>query len=421
MTRLIIAFFLVLILSSFAPFSSAQKIGNANVLLNDIYLEPHNPKPGDRVSIQSIVYNAGLESTKSVTNVVTVGYFIDGDLVKIDELPNILPGIENGVLISSGPVWTASDGAHTITVILNYHDTLSHLTDSRSNNIVQRIFSIGDPNKSVVLFEVFQKYIPETNMQQIKIEGNLESVSTSFISHQIDIQIGNLHDNVTVDKNGKFSFNKIIPSFDKITPITITIEKNFQLSGSSYTVNIYPIHIQQNSILSFKLQNPSNFYNFKDTLFVIAIYDESYQLVKKINTDDLPASEKIDNAIFTSLPSGIYIIEIYVDGRLFTSLKTTLKEDSVNTNNILIPENTKVKFQVLDTNGKPINNVDVQNWKFTLSTNKNGFTDWIYVLPTFGSAEPYAAKATLPNGKVFWSDSFFINYGEQKLIQMVEP
>jgi hypothetical protein len=412
-------FLLVLIFSGFTPFSFAQSIGSADVLLTDIYIEPADPKPGDSVSIQSIIYNAGLDSTKSVTDVITVGYFVNGDLVKIDELPDILPGIENGVLISSGPIWTASDGAHTITVILNYHDTLSNLTDNPSNNIVQRIFSIGEPRPSIVLFEIFQEYIPQTKMQQITIEGNLISSDLLFLPDRIKLQIDNLHDIIPVDQNGLFSFSKSIRSFDEITKVTITVEETYPLLGSSYTANIYPIQLEKDSILSFIIQNPSEFYNFNDSSAVIAIYDESYDIIKKIDTNNLSSSEKTYNTIFTTLPSGIYIVEIYFEGRFLTAIKTDLKENGANTNNILIPETSQVKFQILDNNREPIQDATVQNWIFTLNTDENGFTDWIDILPTLGDKEPYAAKVILPNGKIFWSDSFFIDYGERKIIQMV--
>jgi hypothetical protein len=177
---IITALFLAIIFSSFTTFSSAQRIGNADVLLSEIYIEPADPQPGDPVSIQSIIYNAGIDSTKSVTDVVTVGYFVNGDLLKIAELPNIEPGVKNGILLSSGPVFTATDGNHVITVILNYHDTLSHLTDNSANNIVQRMFSIGDPLPSTALFEIFQEYDSHTKMQDITINGNLSSPDIFF-------------------------------------------------------------------------------------------------------------------------------------------------------------------------------------------------------------------------------------------------
>ena len=418
---LIPAIFAILLLSSFTSLGSAQTIGNADIFLTDIYLEPAYPQPGDSVSIQSIVYNAGWDSTKSITDAVTVGYFVNGDLVKIAELPDILPGVENGVLISSGPIWTAAEGNNTITVILNYHDTLSSITDNLANNIVQKIFPIGQPKPSIVLFEVFQEYVPQTKTQHVTIKGNLQDAGgSSFLPDEIQIQIGNLHDDtIPVDHNGFFSFSKAMKSFDKIIPITITVEEKYPVLGSSYNANIYPIDLERDSILSFTIQNPSNFYNFHDSSVVFAIFDESYNLIKKIETANLAESEKTHDAVFTTLSSGTYITEIYFEGKFFHAVQTNLKENAVSTNSILIPDSSQVRFQVLEENGEPVPDVLIQNWIFTLQTDETGFTDWISVLPTLNDEDTYSAKAVLPNGKIFWSDPFIVDYAEKKIIQMV--
>ena len=421
MNNPIVAIFAVLILFGFTPLSHSQIIGNADVLLTDVYIEPADPQPGDSVSIKSLIYNAGLQSTKSVTDVVTVGYFVNGDLVKIDELPNIEPGIENGILLSSGPVWNASEGNITVTVILNYHNTLSPLTDNLSNNIIQRIFSIGDPRPSVVLFEIFQEYIPHTKTQQIRLEGDLTSSLSNnlFLPDNVSITIDKFHDVVPVDSDGLFQFSKEFPLFDDIIPVTITVEEVYPLLGSQYTENIYPIQLETDSVLSFQIQNPSESYNFLGHSTTVAIFDESYNLVKEIETDDLSLSEKTYDIVFTTVPNGTYITEIYFEGRFLHAITTNLQENEINTSSILFPETSKVKFQILSSAGEAIPGALVQNWIFESTTDENGFTDWIDVLPTLGTNDPYAAKVLLPNEKIFWSDSFSIDHGEQKVIQMV--
>ena len=412
----------VVIFSSFDTVSSAQRIGNADVLLSEIYIEPADPQPGDHVSIQSVVYNAGIDSTKSVTDVVTVGYFVNGDLVKIAELPDIKPGVKNGILLSSGPIFTASDGNHVITVILNYHDTLSHLTDNSANNIVQRIFSIGDPRPSTALFEIFQEYDSHTKMQDITINGNLSSPDMKFLPNQVKLTIDNSNYTIPVDQDGSFSFSKSIRSFDKIMPVIITVEENYPLIGSSYTASIYPVQLESDSILSFQIQNPSELYNFQDSSVTIVIYDESYNEIKKINTDNLLPSEKYYDTVLVILPSETtYIAEVYLDGRFIHAVKTHLKENMINTSSILISETSKVQFQVLDNNEEPAFGAIVYGENFTLTTNENGFTDWVHVLPTVNDNDPYTVTAILSNGKIISSDPFFVKYGEQKVIQMVEP
>ncbi len=41
-------------------------------------------------------------------------------------------------------------------------------------------------------------------------------------------------------------------------------------------------------------------------------------------------------------------------------------------------------------------------------------------MPTIIASEPYAAKATFPNGKIFWSEPFLVGSGEKKVIQIQE-
>jgi len=88
-------------------------------------------------------------------------------------LENVLPGVENGVIISSGPVLNPRSGNYIITVIINYHDTLSHLRDNPENNIVQKRIQIGSNNPSLITCDINQLYDSKTGQQQIKIQGEL--------------------------------------------------------------------------------------------------------------------------------------------------------------------------------------------------------------------------------------------------------
>ena len=86
------------------------------------------------------MYNAGVIEIEDVSDAVTVGYIVNDEVVEINLLENILPGTENGIEISSGPAFNAVTGDYVVTVIINYHDTLSHLRDNPENNIVQKKF-----------------------------------------------------------------------------------------------------------------------------------------------------------------------------------------------------------------------------------------------------------------------------------------
>ena len=79
---------------------------------------------GQMVAITAEIYNSGIRSTHSVSSIVTVGFFVDDELIHIGTLDNILPGIKNKIQISSPPLWTSEIGVHDVKVILDYHDTL---------------------------------------------------------------------------------------------------------------------------------------------------------------------------------------------------------------------------------------------------------------------------------------------------------
>ena len=418
-------------------FAFGFSIGDADPLLNNIWIEPKNPKPGDTVSIHSAIYNIGTQSTKSVTDVVTIGYLIDGKLVKIDQLVDVLPGMENGIVISTGPVWEATDGKHTITVILNYHDTLSHLTDNLQNNIMQKVFLIGDWQKtsqSLISFDLFQEYIPETQKQQIKIKGKVvlpENLSPSQ-KPRVNLEIENVQSyGLSVDKKtGTFFFKETFPVFTKSIPITVYFDNDRYKDNINYdynyTANLFPWKLSHGeSILSLKLENiSSNGYNFKENKFTVVVYDNAYKVIKKIETTNIADYTTIvdPDLFFTNITGNAkYIIEVYYEGRLFYATQKYFEENSIIKEKIVIPESGKVRFEVFDSNNNPISDTHIKLWMFDKKTNSNGITDWIELLPTmYSSSEPYAGKVTLPDGRVFWSELFTVESGETKTIRIVE-
>ena len=278
---------------------SAFMLGDADPFINNIWLEPRDPMPGDIVSINSSIYNQGTQSTNSVTDVVTVGYFLDGDLIKIDTLPDIVPGEDNGVKITTGPIWTAIDGIHTITVILNYHDTLSHLTDNLENNIMQKVYHIGDwenPNPRISA-ELFQEYNQDKDNQDIQIAGEVDLPLDVLKSNpKIIIQFDN---NGSYNDGDNFKQRYIIPInldtrsfyfketfqyFQTTIPITISYFTDRDESYE-YKLQTYPIKLEENNS-AWILQDSTD--SFRSQKFLVAIYDESYNLIKKIETYNIP-------------------------------------------------------------------------------------------------------------------------------------
>ena len=235
--------------------SSAFRLGDADPFLNNIWIEPKNPNPGDVISINSSIYNLGTQSTGSVTDVVTVGYFLNGDLIKIDTLPDVVPGEDNGVKITTGPIWAATDGVHTITVILNYHDTLSHLTDNLENNIMQKVYHIGDwenPNPRISA-KLFQEYNQVTNDQDIRIVGEVDLPTDVLKSNpriiiQFDDDRNKFKQQYTASidpETGSFYFKETFEYPQTVTPITISYftDKN---ESYQYKLHTYPMKLKEN-------------------------------------------------------------------------------------------------------------------------------------------------------------------------------
>ena len=219
----ILKLFLIIVICasfSFTPSHSLTEsvdlfgqINSVDIVLNDIWIEPENPKKGETVTIHGSVYNAGVISTDEISNVVTVGYMVNGELVEIDILENVLPGVENGTEISSGPVFDAISGNYIVTVIVNYHDNLSHLRDNPENNIVQKMFQIGTAAPSLINANIYQYYDTETKKQNVAIKGELTNIVNQVSKNQkiiIDVE-GFSPEEVITDSNGIFSFETDMP------------------------------------------------------------------------------------------------------------------------------------------------------------------------------------------------------------------
>jgi hypothetical protein len=409
--------------SSFALTESVNLFGEINsvdLILNDIWIEPENPSTGEAVSVHGSVYNAGVIPSGEASDAVTVGYIVNGELIEINLLENILPGIENGIVISSGPIFDAIPGNYVVTVIINYHDTLSHLRDNPNNNIVQKQFQILTDVPSFVTYDIYQKYDSKTNKQQITIQGKLTNVFQEKLKNQkIILSIGDSQEELTTDVNGEFSFITSIPFTNKPTKTTVQIEKNVPSSNFS---QIFPLKLD-NKQSALAIHTSSFSTNFKNSPLTIVIFQDSYDnLFKKISTDKLDEqSVMVDDLFLTVLPANHeYIIEVYLGGMVVDAFQNYFIGENVFNREILISESSEIQFRVINEFGEPQNNVNVNNWIYSATTNENGVTDWIDVLPTFTDNVPYTAKATLPDGKVVWSEPFLIEEGEKKVIQIIQ-
>lgn len=400
------------------------QINSVDLVLNDIWIEPENPREGETVSIHGSVYNAGIIPNGDVSDAVTVAYIVNGEIVEINLLENILPGINNGIKISSGPVFDANSGSYIATVIINYHDTLSHLRDNQGNNIVQKKFEIGDALPSIITSEIYQYYNKETEKQQITIHGELtDFFQERVINKEIIVDIGTiLQKKIATNVNGTFSLTIDIPFVNDIVEVKTNLKDNSLLSRSSQI--IYPIKLnEEQSILALEIMPNSPKFNFENSTFTIVLFQDSYDnMFKKISTNEYDEHAKIlDDSFLTVIPANHeYIAEIYYEGRLLSAFQTFFTDNSVVKKDIFIPEYGQVKFRVLDEFGVPQTDILIDNWIYSSVTDTDGMTDWNEILPTVTPNEPYVAKATFPDGSVVWSNPFLLDSEEKKVISIIK-
>jgi len=400
------------------------EINSADLILNDIWIEPENPRSGEVVTIHGSVYNAGIIPIEEVSDAVTVAYIVNGEIVEINLLENILPGLENGRVISSGAVFNAVPGTYIITGIVNYHDTLSHLRDNPGNNIVQKVFHIGVKSPLIANFETYQYYDDETKKQQITIEGETTNILLEKSESKeiiIDIE-GVSQEKIISDTDGQFLFNTNIPFKDK--PIKISIYSNEDSFLTSSTQKIFPIKMDKSqSALALEINPYSSENNLKYSALTVVLFQDSYDhMFEKISTDIHNNQNSMTNNLFlTSLPADHkYIAEVYLEGRLLDAFENYFPSNAVIEKKISISESAQIQFRTINELGEPQDNVNVDNWIYSGKSNENGVTDWIKILPTFTTNEPYVAKATFPDGEIVWSEPFLIEPKEKKVITIVK-
>jgi len=400
------------------------EINSADLILNDIWIEPENPRSGEVVTIHGSVYNAGIIPIEEISDAVTVAYIVNGGIVEINLLENILPGLENGRVISSGAVFNPVPGTYTITGIINYHDTLSHLSDNPGNNIVQKVFHIGVKPPLIANFETYQHYDDETKKQQITIEGATTNILLEKLESQeiiIDIE-GVSQEKIISNIDGQFLFNTNIPFKDK--PIKISIHSNEDSFLTSSTQKIFPIKMDKGqSALALEINPHPSEDNSKYSELTVVLFQEDYDHVfEKISMDIYDNQNLMTSNLFlTSLPADHeYIVEVYLEGRLLDAFQNYFPSNLVIEKKITVSESSQIQFRIINELGEPQNNVNVDNWIYSGKSNENGVTDWIKILPTFTANEPYVAQATFPDGKVVWSDPFLIEPEEKKVITIVK-
>lgn len=252
-----------------------------------------------------------------------------------------------------------SDGVHVITAILNYHDTLSHLADNLENNIMQKVYRVGnweEAAESLISFDLSQEYLPEMQRQQITINGKISL--PEGIHHlekpRVLLKVGEQTYSILADKeNGTFYFRETIPVHRDIIQITASFDneryQNVVGYDYEYDSHMYPRALHAgDSVLYLKMENAfSNLYDFEHNQFTVVVCDDSYNEVKSIDTNRMAeiSSTSGHDTFFTSVPGNAeYFVEVYLKGPLIHASHMYLEESSVVGDEIKVSESDMQKI-----------------------------------------------------------------------------
>ena len=393
--------------------------GNAELVLENIQIEPPYPKKGELTVITGDVHNAGIMETDSLVSIITAAYFVDDKLLFIDEIGNIKPGIGNKIKISSDPVWNAEVGNHDVKIIINYHNSLNDQYDSFDDNIAEKTFFISSLNSTKILLTASSPYVIQGKDTLLNISVSLEDSDSNTPLDGKNIILNFDGDDIylTTDKYGKIFFSKTV-NYSKSLKVESYFEGDNQYLSSSSILILHSIPKDITSAVLVNIIDAKKQYSFENNSFEFLIFQDSYEnLIEKIS----PTTTLLDSDTFwISLPADHdYFAEVYLDGRfLFLTDKIHLNENDIVLEELVIPESAEVRFRVTNELGDPQSNVIVNNWIYSTITDENGFTDWIEVLPT-SHANSYVAEVFLPNEITIQSNPFDVFSGEKKTINIV--
>ncbi len=393
----------------------ALLLGDAELILDDVGIVPIHPKNGELVSITADVYNAGLKNTNFFASMITVAYFVDGELLHVDEIGDVEPGISNKIKIISPPLWKSDMGNHEIKVIVDYHDTLGDQYDSPLDNSMAKILFITPEKNTHISLEASPQYfLLGEKLSQVTVSLFDSDTNELLNDKKIILNFDGHYSSLVTNNQGHVSFSNTLSSSSSNR---INVEASFSgddvYPASNSSLILYQFPKETSSALVLKLSD-SDQYDFENNFFEILIYQNSYEkLVKKIQL--VPAALFDSETFWVSLPHGhVYFAEIYLDGGLFSVIdKVELQADSVVVKKISIPEMGKIKFMVTDHTNPLVVGAMITNWKYMFSA-EDGFTEWIDVMPA--TEDPYVAKIILSDGRIVKSEPFLVFPGEQKMV-----
>ena len=396
------------------------ELTRAEITVTDVWLDPVHPQAGDQVSINASVYNGGTVDTKYFASVVTVAYFVDGELRKITELGNVKPGLDNTAKISSGKFWPAEYGKHNMTVVVDYHNTLPDNIDDPSNNKLEKTFLIEPSKKSKIALDISPQYLIPKKDTTITISGTLSESDTNkpLAKQPIKLKILDGVDELMTDKDGKFKITKAVTLPQGTTVVSASYEGEYPYASTNSTNFVFNLKSKENAAIIIKTEDPAGNYDFSSAPTTIVVYQDSYEKTYK----KLTADKRIllDNAT-AWLPvdaNHSYLEEVYFGGRFFFSSDwNQVKPSQTISQKFVFPDLAQIRFKITGSDPTQTEGLVVKNWIYS-SPVDSGYTNWMNVLPTRSKNEPYVGTITTNLGQEFRSEPFFVDSGEKKVIEI---
>ena len=404
------------------PFAYANALpGNAELVLENLQISPPYPQKGELVKITADVYNAGIVETNSLASIITAAYFVDGELLYLNEIDNVKPGIGNKISISSDLIWNAEPGNYNMKIILDYHDTLNDQYDSPEDNVLEKIISIRPLTATKMQMQSSPQYIGHDTNTLLTATISLVDSDTHQPLNNKKITLTFDEENISLVTNadGVVSFSKMVDSLKELK-LHSSFGGDAKYLPTNSSLTVYSIPSEITSAMIVKILNAEKQYNFVDSVFEFIIFQDSYDTL--IETVSPNSTMIVSDVIWVSLPpEHDYFVEAYLDGQLFyLSDKKYLDKNSIIMEELSVPESAEIQFKIINGSGAPQGNATVNNWIYSTVSDDDGLTDWIRVLPTLYQ-NPYVADIILSDGRAIKSDPFFIFSGERKTINLNIP
>ena len=389
--------------------------GDAELVLDDVYLNPTYPEKGDLVTINADIHNLGLYDTDTFVSIVTAAFFVDDKLFDIVEIGNVEPGIDNEIQVSSS-VWQPLFDTHRITVVLDYHDSLNDELDSSFDNILEKDFLIVprvSTDLSITLSDSF--VVPGSNPTEVIVLLTESETQLPLSGKKITLNFDDDVFSLFTNKDGAISVSNAVTTLGAVDVVAyFDGDEKYALSTTASTLYSFSSQLEPSFIITLPKEN---LYNFEENTFDIAIFQSSYDnLIKKIQPD---STTLLDSATFSIplLPGYDYFAEIYLEGRLFSVTDIgLLQENNMLINKIIVPEPATIKFKVTNNQNPLIVDGVVATWIYSVAV-EDGYSDWINVLPT-SYEQPYVAELLLSDQTMIESDPFLLFSGERKIISI---